>query len=54
MSDDLLPVLDEEPKTGVYVDHDDAPLTGDDVALGNALGEVIDVDDDDDATGGLL
>jgi hypothetical protein len=52
--DDLLPVLDEPPKSGVFIDHDDAELTDEDVALGNALGEVIDVEDDDDATGGLL
>jgi len=52
--DDLLPVLDTPPKSGVFIDHDDAPLTDDDIALGNALGQVIDIDDDDDATGGLL
>lgn len=45
---DLLPVLDSPPRSGVFVDHDAAPLTADDIALGNALGEVIDVDDDDD------
>lgn len=43
-----LPVLDEPPKSGIYIDHDAAPLTEDEIALGNALGEVIDVDDDDD------
>lgn len=48
----LLPVLDEPPKSGVFVDHDDAPLTEEDIALGNALGRVIDVDDDSDS--GLL
>lgn len=52
--DDLLPVLDEPPKSGVFIDHDSEPLTEDDIDLGNALGDVIDVDDDDDATGGLL
>jgi hypothetical protein len=41
---DLLPVLDEPPKSGVFVDHDAAPLTEDDIALGNALGELIDAD----------
>lgn len=51
--DDALPILDEPPKSGVFVDHDDEPLTDDEIALGNALGEVIDVDDDDDASGGL-
>lgn len=57
MSDPLepeLPTLDEPPKSGVFVDHDDADLTEDDIALGNALGQVIAVDDDTDATGGLL
>lgn len=49
-----LPVLDEPPKSGVFVDHDDEPLTAEDIALGNALGEVIDVIDDDDRDGGLL
>lgn len=48
-NDDFLPALDEPPKSGVFVDHDAEPLTEDDIALGNALGEVIDVDDDDDA-----
>lgn len=49
-----LPVLDEPPKSGAFIDHDAQPLTADDIALGNALGEVIDIDDDQDATGGLL
>lgn len=53
-SDDVLPQLDDPPKSGVFVDHDAEPLTEDDIALGNALGEVIDVDDDEDATGGFL
>lgn len=52
--DDLLPVLDEPPKSGVFVDHDDAELTEDEIALGNALGKAIDLGDDEDATGGLL
>ena len=51
--DDHLPEIDSPPKSGVFVEHDDAPLTDDDIALGNALGEVIDVDDDDDRDGGL-
>ena len=49
-----LPVLDEPPKSGVFIDHDDLELSDDDIALGNALGEVVDVEDDDAATGGLL
>lgn len=48
MSEPMLPVLDEEPKSGVYIDHDDQPLTDEEIALGNALGQVIDVDDDTD------
>jgi hypothetical protein len=46
--DDELPRLDDEPKSGVYVDHDDADLTDDDIAEGQRLGEAIDVEDDDD------
>lgn len=46
--DDLLPVLDEPPKSGVFIDHDAVPLTADDIALGNALREVIDTGDDGD------
>ena len=52
--DDLLPELDEPPRSGVFIDHDAAPLTADEIALGLALGEVIDIDDDDDRDGGLL
>lgn len=52
--DDLLPILDEPPRSGVFVDHDDEQLTDDDIALGNALGVVIDTEDDDDSDGGLL
>jgi hypothetical protein len=53
-ADDVLPELDDLPKSGVFIDHDAEPLTAEDIALGNALGEVIDVDDDDDPDGGLL
>lgn len=49
-----LPILDSPPKSGVFVDHDDLELTDDDIALGNALGDVIDVDDDNDDGGRLL
>lgn len=48
LEDRDLPVLDEPPRSGVFIDHDDAPLTDEDIALGNALGDVIDIDDDDD------
>ena len=51
---DELPALDDEPASGVYVDHDSLELTDDEAALGRALGEVIDVEDDDDSDGGLL
>lgn len=50
----VLKQLDTPPKSGVFVDHDDEPLTADDIAVGNALGEVIDIDDDDDRGGHLL
>lgn len=43
-----LPALDSPPKSGIFIDHDDAELTDDEIALGNALGEAIDVDDDND------
>lgn len=48
MTEPELPSLDEEPKSGVYVDHDELELTEDDIAAGNALAQVIDVEDDDD------
>lgn len=54
MTEPDLPTLDTPPKSGVFIDHDDAPLTDDDVAVGNALGEVIDAADDDDNGAGLL
>lgn len=53
-SEPLLPELDTPPRSGVFVDHDDVPLTAEDIAVGNALGEVIDVDDDDDRGQGTL
>ncbi len=46
--DDLLPVLDEEPKDGVYRHLEDRPPTAEEIAAGLALGEAIDVDDDTD------
>ena len=48
MTEAELPILDSEPKSGVYVDHDDEPLTPEDVAAGWRLGETIDIDDDND------
>lgn len=44
----LLPVLDSPPSDGVFRHLEDAPPTQDEIDLGNALGEVIDVDDDSD------
>lgn len=48
-----LPELDTPPRSGVFVDHDAEPLTPEQIELGNALGEVIAIDDDSD-TGGAL
>lgn len=44
---DKLPVLDSPPRSGVFVDHDDLVLTSQDIERGNELGDLIDVDDDD-------
>lgn len=44
-----LPVLDDPPRSGVFVEHDDLELTDDEISAGNDLGEAIDVDDDQDA-----
>jgi hypothetical protein len=53
--DDLLPELDEPPKSGVFVEHDHlGALTPEEIALGQELGRAIDVDNDDDRDGGLL
>lgn len=49
-----LPELDSPPRSGVFIDHDAEPLTPADVELGNLLGEVIDIDDDDDTGRQLL
>lgn len=51
--EEMLPILDSPPKSGVFVDHDDSELTQEEIDLGNALGQVIDVDDDGDLDGGL-
>lgn len=43
-----LPAIDEEPQSGVYIDHDTIPLTDDEAVEGNEQGEKVDVDDDED------
>lgn len=43
-----LPAVDTPPRSGVFVEHDELVLTEEEIAEGNALGEEIDVDDDDD------
>lgn len=45
---ELLPVVDDEPKSGIYVDHDEIAVTDNEAAEGNAQGNTIDIDDDDD------
>ena len=48
-----LPAVDDPPKTGRWVDHEDwfEGLSEDDYAEGNRLGSAIDPDDDDDNGG---
>lgn len=48
-----LPVIDEPPKSGVWVDHEEwfGDLSDDEIAEGNRLGGAIDPDDDDDNGG---
>lgn len=44
-----LPVLDDDPASGEWVEHDDlTPLSEDEVADGNHLGATIDLNDDTD------
>lgn len=43
----VLPVVDDTPKR--FVDPEEWSVTDEEVAAGNALGEAIDVDDDEDA-----
>lgn len=43
-----LPELDTPPKDGVYRHLEDQELSDQEIAAGNALGAVIDVDDDND------
>lgn len=43
-----LPAIDEPPKSGVFIEHDDLIPTDDEIDEGNRLGEEIDVDDDED------
>jgi hypothetical protein len=45
---DDLPILDDEPKDGEYRHLEDQPLTDEEIADGNTLGESIDVDNDND------
>jgi len=52
MSDRILPAVDSEPKSGTWVDPEEFEPTPEEIAEGNRLGEVIDVNDDDD-NGGL-
>jgi hypothetical protein len=44
-----LPQLDEPPRSGVFLDHDDLELTAAEIAEGKRLGETIDPDDDTDS-----
>jgi hypothetical protein len=53
MSDQMLPELDTEPSSGVYIEHDDLTPTEEEIAEGNRMGETIDWDDDDD-NGGIV
>lgn len=46
-----LPAVDTPPQSGVFVEHDDLELTASEIAAGNALGQAIDLDDDDDNGG---
>lgn len=52
MSDPIdLPAVDEPPRSGVFIEHDELELTDDEIAAGNQLGAAIDVEDDDDNGG---
>ena len=44
-----LPAVDEPPRSGVFVEHDELELTDAEIAEGNRLGQVIDPDDDEDS-----
>ena len=46
-----LPAVDEPPRSGVFVEHDELELTDAEIAEGNRLGQVIDPDDDEDSGG---
>jgi hypothetical protein len=48
-----LPQVDQPPRAGVFVEHDDLALTAAEIADGNMLGEAIDVDDDNDSGGAV-
>jgi hypothetical protein len=52
---ETLPELDDEPKDGTYAPEvNEIEPTEEEIALGNALGGSIDVDDDEDAGRGLI
>ena len=53
MAEPELPQVDEPPRSGVFVEHDELELTAAEIADGNMLGEAIDVDDDDDNGGAV-
>lgn len=44
----LLPAVDTPPASGVFVDHDEVELDIDEVLDGNALGDMIEIEDDED------
>lgn len=46
-----LPVIDDPPPFGGWVDHDDLQLTEEEIVEGNRLGEMIDINDDGDNGG---
>ena len=46
---DELPQVDEPPRSGVFVEHDDLELTPEEVEEGRRFGEAIDPDDDEDS-----
>jgi hypothetical protein len=44
-----LPIVDGPPRNGRFIEHYELGLTPKEVADGNALGESIDLDNDEDA-----
>lgn len=43
-----LPEVDDPPRSGVFIDPEEFVPTAEEIAEGNRLGQVIDVDDDED------